>query len=252
MNSSPVSFDIVEPHIGLITLNRPELKNAISDLDMIDTLISTLQQADANADLKVLILTGSGSAFSGGGNIKAMKNREGMFAGDVEQLKQNYKDFIQRIPQALEKLELPIIAAINGPAVGAGCDLTCMCDVRIASEDAMFSESFVKLGIIPGDGGAWFLPRTVGMSNAMTMALTGQQLTARQALDMGLVSQVVGPEQLLPACLELARQMAANSGTVLRHTKRLFKQAQTQSLDQALESAREIQAELHHGPDYKL
>lgn len=238
--------------IALITLNRPELKNAISDEDMIQALVDTVQTINTDQTVKVAILTGAGTAFSGGGNIKKMKNHQGMFAGDIEQLKQNYKNYIQRIPLAMEALEVPIIAAVNGPAVGAGCDLTCMCDFRIASKHASFAESFVTLGIIPGDGGAWFLPRTIGMPAAMEMALTGKMLNAKQAKKIGLVSKVVKAEKLLPAAIELASDMAKNSGRCLRETKRLFKAAQTQTLEQALDAAREIQAELHHSEDYKF
>ena len=247
-----VQDDAGNNSITLITLNRLEIKNAISDADVIDAFDAMVDQLNADGSVKVAVFTGAGDIFSGGGNIKAMKNRTGMFEGDVEQLQKNYKQFIQRIPLAFARLEVPVIAAVNGPAVGAGNDMVCMCDIAIASNKATFSESFIKLGIIPGDGGAWLLPRRVGMQKAMEMALTGRAFSADEALAMGLVSRVVEHDQLLGNALGLARQMATNDGRCLRETKRLFREAQSQTLDQALESAAQIQGVLHHEPGFKL
>jgi len=122
---------------------------------------------------------------------------------------------------ALHHLEVPVIAAINGPAIGAGLDLACMCDIRIASETAVFAESFVKLGIIPGDGGAWFLQRIVGLSKAAEMTFTGEPISAADALACGLVSRVVPAAELMDAAFVLAGQIAANPGHQLRMAKRL-------------------------------
>lgn len=108
---------------------------------------------------------------------------------------------------------MPTIAAVNGPAIGAGCDLALICDIRLAATNAVFAESFVKVGIIPGDGGAWLLPRAVGLSRACEMAFTGEPVDAQQALAWGLVSQLVEPEQLLDAALDLARRIAATHHT---------------------------------------
>lgn len=247
-----VQDDAGNNSIALITLNRPEIKNAISDADVIDAFDAMVDQLNADGSVKVAVFTGAGDIFSGGGNIKAMKNRTGMFEGDVEQLQKNYKQFIQRIPVAFARLEVPVIAAVNGPAVGAGNDMVCMCDIAIASNKATFSESFIKLGIIPGDGGAWLLPRRVGMQKAMEMALTGRAFSADEALAMGLVSRVVEHDQLVGNALGLARQMATNDARCLRETKRLFREAQSQTLEQALDSAAQIQGILHHEPSFKL
>src|SRR5690606_28523937 len=111
--------------------------------------------------------------------------------GTAALTRRGYKDGIQQLPLLFEALEVPVIAAVNGAAIGAGCDLTCMCDIRIASEHARFSESFVNLGIVPGDGGAWLLPRIVGFAKATEIAFTGEMLNAEQALACGLVSRVV-------------------------------------------------------------
>ena len=124
-----------------------------------------------------------------------------------------------------EQLEIPVIAAVNGPAMGAGCDLTCMCDLRIAGQSARFAESFVKLGIIPGDGGAWLLPRVVGFAKAAEMSLTGDALSADQALAYGLVSQVVPDAELLDAARALARRIAANPPLAVRMARLLVRAA---------------------------
>ena len=177
--------------IVTLTLNAPDIRNAISGADMIDALVQACERMNADMSVRAAILTGAGSAFSSGGNVKKMADGGGLGGGLPAQTRRNYKLGIQRIPLAFDRLEVPIIAAVNGPAIGAGCDLACMCDVRIAAESAKFAESFVKLGIIPGDGGAWLLPRVVGYSKACEMAFTGDMLSAAEALACGLVSKVV-------------------------------------------------------------
>ena len=140
---------------------------------------------------------------------------------------------------------MPTIAAVNGAAIGAGCDLTCMCDIRIASETASFAESFVKVGLIPGDGGAWLLPRVVGMSKAAEMSFTGDSLTAAEALACGLVSRVVPAERLMAEALALAGRIAANPGAGLRLTKRLLREGQHTRLESLLEMSAGFQAVAH-------
>ena len=137
-----------------LTLNRPDERNALSTKEQWDELVACCDRVGADDSVKVLILTGAGTAFSAGGNVKDMRDKKGIASGSPYAIAQGYQRGIQRIPLALHALEVPTIAAVNGAAVGAGCDLACMCDIRIASEKARFAESFVKLGIIPGDGGA--------------------------------------------------------------------------------------------------
>ncbi len=167
--------------IVTITLNDPAMRNPISERETVDAIVGALERLNQDGTARVAILTGAGSAFSSGRRS----------AGDAEELRspgensrrrrpQYYKFGIQRIPLAFEKLDVPIIAAVNGPAIGAGLDLACMCDMRIAAESARFAESFVKVGIVPGDGGAWLLPRVVGYSKACEMAFTGDMLNARR------------------------------------------------------------------------
>ena len=200
--------------------------------------------------VRVVILTAEGPIFSSGGNVKDMKR----FFDDAltpDLIREEYRQGIQRIPKALYNLDVPIICAINGPAIGAGLDLTCMCDIRIASENATFAESFVRVGIVPGDGGAWLLPRAVGMSKASEMAFTGEALTAAQALACGLVSRVVPAEKLQEEARALAVKIAANPGAVLRMTKRLLREGERSSLESLLELSAGYQAIAHKTADHR-
>lgn len=236
--------------IATVTLNRPDLRNPISDLDMVDALESAMRELDDDPEVRVVILTGAGSAFSSGGNLKKMRAGGGLVDQLPARTRRNYKRGIQRLPLVFEALELPVIAAVNGPAVGAGCDLACMCDMRIASENARFAESFVKLGIIPGDGGAWLLPRIVGFSKACEMSFTGDPIDAEEALRFGLVSRVVPAEQLLDEARALARRIAANPPHAVRMTKRLLREGRHMKIDGLLEMSAAMQALAHATEDY--
>lgn len=237
-------------HIALLTLNRPDTRNALSGEAMFAAFEQTFAALNADLDVRVAILTGAGTAFCSGGNVAEMRDRTGMFAGSPEQIAQSYRDGIQRIPRAFETLQVPIIAAVNGPAIGAGNDLACMCDLRIASSTARFAESFVKVGIVPGDGGCWLLPRVIGHARAAEMALTGDAIDAEEALRFGLVSRVVAPEALLDEAFRLADRIAANPPQVLRWTRQLLQQARTGTLDEALNAAGRLQGLAHHTADH--
>ncbi|KAA0019488.1 crotonase/enoyl-CoA hydratase family protein [Antrihabitans cavernicola] len=232
------------------TLNNPASRNAISDGETIAALEDAVSAVNQDPTVRVAILTGAGPAFSSGGNVKHMRDKEGMFGGTPAELRQGYRHGIQLIPKALYHCEIPTIAAVNGPAIGAGCDLAMMCDLRIASTTAKFAESFVKVGIIPGDGGAWLLPRAIGMARASEMAFTGEAIDAQTALDWGMVSQVVEPDALLDAAHALAERVAANPPQVLRMTKKLLREGQHQSLDSLLELSAAMQAIAHHTADH--
>jgi enoyl-CoA hydratase/carnithine racemase len=234
-----------------LTLNRPEMRNPISDDDMMETELDTITALDADIGVRCIILTGAGSAFSSGGNLHKMGKAGGLNAKLPAQTRRNYKFGIQRIPLAFEALEVPVIAAVNGPAIGAGCDLTLMCDLRVASEQARFAESFVKVGIVPGDGGAWLLPRVVGFAKACEMALTGDAIDAHEALRCGLVSQVVPANYLLETARSLARRVMANPPHVVRMTKRLLREAYTARLETILELSAAMQALAHATDDHK-
>lgn len=233
------------------TLNLPEQRNPISDPTVVEALVAAIDAANTDPELAVIILTGAGKGFSAGGNVKDMAAGVGMFGGSGMELRSGYEYGIQQIPRAMQRLAVPIIAAVNGSAVGAGCDLACMCDLRIASENAFFAESFVKLGIIPGDGGAWFLPRLIGRSRAAEMTLTGDRVDARTALEWGLVSQVVAAQELLPAARTLADRIAANSLPAVRLAKRLLRESDGQRLDTVLELSAAYQALAHQTPEHR-
>ena len=240
----------VDEGIVTLTLNRPEQRNPVSDPEMIDALCDAIEAADADLSARVVILTGAGSAFSTGGNIHSMQPGGGLVDASPIRTRQNYRRGIQRLPLLFEQIEIPVIAAVNGPAIGAGCDLACMCDIRIAGESARFAESFVKLGIVPGDGGAWLLPRVVGFSKACELAFTGDLIDAREALACGLVSRVVDDSELIDAALAVARRIAANPGYAVRMTKRLMREGRTASLATILECSAAAQALSHTTPEH--
>ncbi|ATN36853.1 enoyl-CoA hydratase (plasmid) [Rhizobium sp. ACO-34A] len=241
-----------EAGVVTMTLSDPASRNAISGLPMVEALLAALATAEADPKARVIVLTGEGPAFSAGGNIKAMGEGQGLVDAVPAITRQNYRNGIQRLPVAFEALELPVIAAVNGPAIGAGCDLALMCDIRIAGRSARFAESFVKLGIVPGDGGAWLLPRAVGFSKASEMALTGDVIDAEEALRIGMVSKVVEDGSLLDVAVDMARRIAANPTQAVRMTKRLLRQAAGQGLHSFLEMSAAMQAIAHHTEDYRI
>ena len=236
--------------IAVVTLNRPDERNAISDHEQIREITEFCFNATRDMSIRAIVLTGAGKSFCAGGNIKNMQSKTGMFGGSPFGIRNGYREGIQLIPAALTELEVPIIAAINGAAIGAGLDLTCMCDIRIASDKALFGETFVKLGIVPGDGGAWFLPRIIGMSRASQMTLTGEVIDAAKALEYGLVSEVVAPENLLDRAKEIAHTIAGNPGPAVRMAKRLLREGQDMKLGPLLELSAAYQALAHHTEDH--
>lgn len=233
------------------TIDLPAQRNPISGLDVVDAFVSLVDAANFDIGVRAVIVTGAGPTFSAGGNIKEMAEQKGIFGGKPHQQRIGYKSGIQRIPRAIYDCDVPLIAAVNGPAIGAGCDLALMCDVRIASDSAFFAESFVKLGIIPGDGGAWLLPRAIGASRAAEMILTGDRIDAATALHWGLVSRVVPAETLLDAAHNLAERIATNPPHAVRMAKRLIREGQRQDLDALLELSAAFQAVVQHTRDHR-
>lgn len=236
--------------IVTLTMNQPETRNPLTGNTAVAEFVAACERVTTDSSVRVVIITGAGSAFSSGGNVKDMRR---FFENDIEpaKIREEYRNGIQRLTLALYNLEVPTIAAVNGPAVGAGCDLTCMCDIRIASEKASFAESFIKVGIIPGDGGAWLLPRVVGASRAAEMSFTGDALNAAEALACGLVSRVVPHDELLPEANRVAARIAANPGRTLRLTKRLLREGQHARLDSLLEMSAGFQALAHKTKQHK-
>lgn len=250
MPEMPLLVDRAE-HIETWTLNRPDSRNPISDAPMVEAICERVAVVNADPDVRAVVLTGAGTAFSAGGNVKDMVVRNGMFGGSPYDIRNGYREGIQRIPRALYHCEVPVIAAVNGPAVGAGCDLAMMCDLRVASTRAFFAESFVQLGIIPGDGGAWLLTKAIGPARAAEMALTGDRVTAEKALEWGMVNELAEPEALLEAAHTLASRVAKNPPHSVRMAKKLLRESQHQPLESVLELSAAMQALAHHTEDHR-
>ena len=175
-----------DDRIVKITLNRPDTRNALSG-DIIEGLVEYIQKADKDKNVGCVILTGAGKSFSSGGNLQEIKDMTTKDQMTQAQLEDWYRFGIQKIPLTMNSIDVPVVAAVNGHAIGAGNDLCTMCDIRIAGEDAKFSESFLRIGIIPGDGGSWFLPKIIGLARANEMILTCDVLDANKALDLSLI-----------------------------------------------------------------
>lgn len=226
--------EIKNNHELWITLNNPEQMNAITT-DMINSLVEVLTYADFDHNIKVGVITGAGKAFCAGGDIKAMKNKSGMFAGDSNELRMRYEHGIQRIPETIEKINLPLIALVNGPAIGAGCDLSMMCDLRIGSNKARFAETFARMGLVPGDGGTFFLQRVVGYSKAMEMFLTSKSFSGKESYDFGLLNIFVDQDtELQHSTEELCKQISLNAPIALRLTKMAMKNSYLNDLRTSL------------------
>jgi enoyl-CoA hydratase/carnithine racemase len=237
-------------HVAILTLNRPEAMNALGAPGDGDAVASVCNQVNDDRDIRCVILTGAGRAFSAGGDVKAMKERTGAFGGGGVTIRDGYRMNIHRLVKAIYNLEVPSIAAVNGAAIGLGCDVACMTDIRIAADTAKFGVTFLKLGIIPGDGGAWLLPRTIGMSRASELLFTGDVIDAAKALEWGLVSRLVAPEALMDEALALAGRIAAQPPHALRIAKTLLKHGQTASYDTLMEMSATAQALSHLTEDH--
>ena len=217
-----------------VTLDRPNASNAFTS-EMIEDLVGLINYADEDEKVKCIIITGSGKHFCSGGDVKQMLNKEGMFAGEPNELRLRYKKGIQKIPICFNAISTPTIAMVNGAAIGAGLDLACMCDIRVASERAKFGETFTKLGLIPGDGGTFFLQRVVGFSKAMEMTLTAQIYNSEEALKMNLVSQVCSSDELTDKVRNIADKICSNSSIANSMAKRSIINARNSDLHSTLD-----------------
>jgi enoyl-CoA hydratase/carnithine racemase len=236
--------------VATLTLDRDDVRNALTGTALIDDIVAVAAWVNRCDEVSALVITGAGAAFSSGGNVKDMAERAGDFAGDVAEVAARYRAGIQRIPLALQDVEVPIIAAVNGPAIGAGFDLANMADLRIASEKAKFGETFLNLGIIPGDGGAWFMQRQIGYQRAFELTLSGRIIDAAEALALGVVLEVVPPAELLPRAQAHAVRFAAQPPKALRLTKRLMKQAQRMELKDFLDVCAVFQGMCHNEAEH--
>ena len=240
----------VDDGVAKLSLNRDDVRNALTGTHLVEDICQAVQWCNDNTDIRCLIIGAEGKAFSAGGNIKEMRDRSGMFGGSTSEISRQYRAGIQRMSRAVFNAEVVTIAAINGPAVGAGFDLCCMCDFRIAANSARFGETFINLGIIPGDGGAWFLQRLVGYQRAAELTLSGRVFDAAEADKLGLLLERVADDELDAAADKLARSYASKPPIALRQTKRLMKTAQRQELGDFLDLCADVQAQCHHSDDH--
>lgn len=236
--------------VVIARFNRPDERNTITETAHSEEIVAFCAEMTRDSSVRAIVLTGAGKAFCAGGNVKMMHDRAGMFGGTPFEIRNSYRTTVQMIGPALSELEVPVIAAINGPAIGLGLDIACMCDIRLMSESAIVAESYVKLGIIPGGGGGWLLPRLIGQQRAALMTLTGDALNAATALEYGLVAEVVPADQLLERAVALATKIAANPGHATRMAKRLMREGQDMKLDTLLQMAAAFQSLAHYTEDH--
>ena len=238
----------VEGRTAILTFKRDDVRNALTSTELVSEIPEAIAWCSSNPEISVLIMTGAGSAFSAGGNIKTMGERA---KGPAFELQQAYRRGVQRIPLAFEQADIVVIAAVNGPAIGAGFDMANMCDLRIGSTNAQFGETFANLGLIAGDGGALFLIRLVGYHRAAELTFTGRIVKADEAKTLGLLLEVTAPEDLLPRAKELAAKIGAKPPQAIRYAKRLLKLAQRQNVEEHLDISSAFQAICHKTEDHQ-
>jgi len=237
----------LDKRVATLTFQRDDVRNALTGTEIANDIVATLEWANACADVSVLIMTGEGSAFSAGGNIKNMAARA---KESPHILAQYYKYGVQRIPLAMQAVEIPVIAAVNGPAIGAGFDLANMCDIRLGSTNAQFGETFANLGLIAGDGGGWFLQRMVGYQRAAELTFTGRTVKAEEAKALGILLEITEPDGLLARAQEMAAKIATKPPLALRYSKRLLRLAQHQNLPEHLDTCSSFQAICQKSDDH--
>ncbi len=229
----------VQDHIAVITLNRPEKLNAFSN-DMLHAWQESITQASVDQNVRVIVITGAGRGFCSGADVGRERAGADVLGGDPNAPAANRNSLrhsVQRVPRALFNCEKPYIAAVNGVAAGAGMDMASMADLRIASERARFGMRYVNMALIPGDGGCYYLPRIVGMSQALELMWTGRLFNAEEALGMGYVSRVVPHDELMDHTLEFAGQITKMPAVSVQLIKRLAYRSAETGLHESLEMA---------------
>ncbi|QRQ85789.1 enoyl-CoA hydratase-related protein [Cupriavidus oxalaticus] len=240
----------LESGVLTLTLNSPSDGNALN-IAMTESLSDALESVNGMADVHCLLIRSSGRHFCTGGNVKDMQQGSDLMAGSVTEVRERLRNELHRITRVLDNLEVPSICAVNGAAVGAGCDLALMCDIRVAGEGATFAESFLRLGLVSGIGGAWFLTRMVGPSKALELTLTSEFINAEEAQRLGIVTRVVADADLTSSSFALASEIARKPPHALRMAKRLVRESAGSSLPAALEMAASMQAILLCGSEHK-
>ncbi|HEX2171360.1 MAG TPA: enoyl-CoA hydratase-related protein [Dehalococcoidia bacterium] len=233
MTEQQVLFD-VQNHIAEITLNRPEALNALSPT-MRQQLWEALDRVEQDPEIRVAVITGAGRAFCAGGDVKSMRQRGEDLAASGRLKVEALRELGRRMPVRIASMDKPVIAAINGAAAGWGCDLAVACDFRIASDQAKFSEAFVKRGLLPDGGSTWTLPRLIGKDQALRLILTGDLIDAREAQRIGLVTEVVPAAELMERTREFAGQIARNAPLAVQLAKRAVAEGANLSFAQAMD-----------------
>lgn len=246
---SALLFDKEGPLVTL-TINRPESRNPLGEEGDGELFAAAAARINDDREVRAVILTGAGPAFSAGGNVKAMREKGGAFAGPGVAIRERYRTGIHRIVKSLWGIEVPMVAAVNGPAIGLGNDVACLADTRIAADTAIFGATFLKIGLIPGDGGAWLLPRVIGMARASELLFSGDTIDAKTAENWGLVSRVVPAATLMDEAKALALRIARQPPDVLRMTKKLLREGMGVSFDTIMELSASMQALAHHTEDH--
>ena len=224
----------VQSRIATIRLNRPEKRNAFTS-EMIEAWTQALEECRRNDDIHVIVVTGTGDkAFCAGGDVGSMDTPE---ARTPLNRKRKLWEHIHRIPLLLEDIDKPVIVAVNGVAVGAGMDMALMGDIRFAAASARFSEAYVKIGVVPGDGGAYYLPRMVGVAKALELLWTGDLISAAEAERLGIVNKVLPDAELMPYTYAYAERLVNGATLAIRMIKRTVYQGIRQDLKSALDLA---------------
>lgn len=239
-----------EGPVAVLTLDRPDQRNPLGQEGDGAAVAALCAEIEADPAIRCAILTGAGKAFSAGGDVKAMQARTGAFGGSPNDIREGYRRNIHQAVKALYNLEVPLVAAVNGPAIGLGCDVACMADVRLAADTAKFGVTFLKLGLIPGDGGAWLLPRIIGSARAAELLFTGDVIDAPTAQDWGLVSRVVPGETLMDEARALAERISAQPPQTLRLAKTLMRHGTSASYETLMELSAASQALMHMTDDH--
>jgi len=234
-----------------LTIDRPESRNSLGEEGDGELFAQACAAINADREVRCAILTGAGPAFSAGGNVKAMRERAGAFAGAGVHIRERYRNGIHRIVRALWGVEVPLIAAVNGAAIGLGNDVACLADIRIAADNAVFGATFLRIGLVPGDGGSWILPRVIGMARAAELVFTADTIDAATALDWGLVSKLVPAAQLMDEARALAARICRQPPDVLRMTKKLMREGQNTSFDTIMEMSAAYQSLAHLTEDHR-
>ncbi len=249
MDDKPELLYKKENGVAIITMNRPEKRNALSP-GLFQGIYNSVEDAAADEDIKVIIITGTGEAFCSGADVKAMA------AGDLQRRSERppeQSENTRRAPFAQQFMACPkpIIAAMNGVAVGVGLDLALSCDIRIASEKARFTVGYVRRGMVPAAGSAWFLPRLLGIDKALKVIWTSEMISAKEAEQLGLVTMVVPHDELENEALDLAEQIAKSPTLAVQAAKRAVYESLNLNLDKSLELTMKIRQGLLGTQDFK-